>query len=411
MAAISSSWPMRGAVLLGCALALWATLAITVDRVFARRAPQVALGWNPWSADAATQRAELTLARGAGLAAMPAVRRDMTAVLRREPVNPPAARLLGLAYAAQRDEAQAERALRYAERMSRRDLPTQLALIESAVARGDIAVALTHYNRALVTNNRSRDLLLPILVAAADQPQVTGPLARALAARPRWWREFMDRFIHASTSPLALHTLSRAAGLAQRRTSDIWLVAAAQRRLIDLGAPARAADLYLRLRGRGGAPLAPIRNGGFEEAGGMEPFDWNLRDEPDLAAVRMPAPAGGTGNALFVQASNGRGGDVATQFLLLAPGRYRLTAVAGDVGGQDRLAIPRLVVRCAAGGRELLRAALPVTGARAGRMAADLAVPAGCAGQWLAVAGASPLDGSSQTPWIDDVAIRAAGGR
>ena len=80
---------------------------------------------------------------------------------------------------------------------------------------------------------------------------------------------------------------------------------------------------------------------------------------------------------------------LASQLLLLPPGNYRLamTVTAGD-GGQGAL---HWLVRCAKPDKPLLD--LPL---RAGAVAADFAVPAGCEAQWLRLQ-AMPTDSPQTT--------------
>ena len=412
------------AALSGILLVSWFVTAVTIDQVMSRLAPASALVFNPGSADANAGLAAAMVQDDAGvLAARGTVPPSLTARVRaralrsldRQPVNPAGARLLAFATATG-DPARAHRLLAYAEAMSRRDLPTQLALIENSVQRGAVAGALVHYNRALSANAEARPLLYPILAAAANEPAVWRPLSVMLARRPQWWRPFVEMVAAQGTSPASLYAFARRLGLERGPTSDFALLQAMEKRLVDLGAYASAADLYDRAHGvaHGRRPL--LNNGGFEQPGGWDPFDWNLVEQPDLAALRQPSPAASGGTALFLDATNGRGGDVAVQLMTLPPGAYRIGALAGAVRG-DRLAFPQMVVRCARDGRELLHAPFPPALDGGTRWHVDLTVPAGCAAQRLVIQASSALEASGPTPWIDDVAVellparRPGGGR
>src|SRR3546814_20250863 len=57
------------------------------------------------------------------------------------------------------DQAKGERLLAYSQKLSRRDLRTQLMAIELAVAQGDISGALRHYDIALRTKQHAPELL------------------------------------------------------------------------------------------------------------------------------------------------------------------------------------------------------------------------------------------------------------
>jgi tetratricopeptide (TPR) repeat protein len=392
-------------ILVGGLLLGWLVLAATMDRIFARPAPQLALFWNPASADANVRAADLLLQDRPLDQVKGRIAAYAGRSLNRQPVNPGAARLLGLVAAQDGNEARAGRLVRYAETMSRRDLPTQLWLIESNVAQGDVAAALLHYDRALKTSNRSYALLMPTLVQAANEAAVWRPLATVLARRPQWWRPFLERYAASGTSPEALQAFARALRLDAAPPPDPGMLQAIEKRLVDLFAYNRAAALYNRAHGLAASDRAPVRNGDFERPGSSDPFDWNLIDEEDLAAIRQPSPVRAEGNALFLSATNGRGGDLAVQLTMMPPGRYQITAKVGGISG-DPLAFPRFVVRCAKDAREILHVAFPPA-PDSGRMwRSELTVPADCGAQRIVLRAASTLDAQATSPWIDRIVIR-----
>ncbi|NTS66793.1 hypothetical protein HRV97_16760 [Sphingomonas sp. HHU CXW] len=386
----------------------WLVVAVTVDRVFAVRSASLALLFNPGSADANVRVAEELARDGLNAAATASIAAHATRALERQPLSPGAARSLGYVVAARGREAQGEALARYAETMSRRDLGTQVWLIETEVQRGNINRALIHYDRAMRTSVQGRELLFPILTAAADDPAIWQPLSRFLEQRPQWWRAFVDQFVPASSSPAALYAIARRSGVVTPGRGDLALAQAIEKRLVDLKAYGAAVDLYNRAHGLPADNAGLLRNGDFERPGGWDPFDWNLFDEPDFSAVRQPSPSPAGGNALFLTTANGRGGDLATQLIMLRPGNYAMTATMGNVGG-DPLAYPHFIVRCAADSRELLNARFP-TAPEAGRSWRGLfTVPIGCPAQRLVVNAISSLDPSVTVPWVDKIAIHPEG--
>jgi tetratricopeptide (TPR) repeat protein len=396
-------------VILGGLLLGWLVLAATMDRIFARSAPALALFWNPGSADANVWFAQ-SLLQDPDKGARNVIKEHATRSLGRQPVNSGAASLLGITAAEKGDERRAERLVAYAETMSRRDLTTQLWLIESNVAKGNVAAALIHYDRALKSNNTARTLLFPILGQAANNPAVWRPLVPILAARPQWGRSFIQQYIPVSTAPDALYAIARALGMDRVPSTDPWVLQGIEKRLVDLFAYSQAAELYNRANGLPANDRSTLRNGGFEQPGDYDPFDWNLVDDQDLAAQRQPSPVSGDGSALFLSATNGRGGDLAVQLTMLAPGRYAITAKVGGVHG-DPLAFPQLAVQFARDGRLLLNTPFPPApdGGRAWRT--EVTVPAGCPAQRIVLRGSSTLDAQPASPWIDSVAIRRQEGQ
>jgi len=405
----SRSYLRLGITLLVGLMLGWTVVATTMDRVFARKVPSLALWWNPDSADANAYYAE-SLLRTADLRhVMTRVASHANRSIRRQPVNAAAARLLGLAADAGRDNHRAERLMAYAEAMSRRDLPTQLWLIEANIAHDDVPTVLRHYDRAMRTSVSGRTVLFPILIAAAaNDRKVWEPLISVLAQRPQWWRPFLAQLIPVSVSPEALYMTARRMGLDTGPGADTALTQATERRLVDLRAPDMAADLYNRAHRLPPATGAPLRNGNFDLPGGWDPFEWNLVDEPDLAAVRQPSPIAGDGNALFLSAGNSRSGDVAVQVIMLPQGSYAARATIGGVSG-DPIARPKLIVRCAGDSRELLNAPFALAPETGSAWHGTFTIPAGCEAQRVVIQATSSLDPSDTAPWIDNIAIQSQG--
>jgi hypothetical protein len=241
-----------------------------------------------------------------------------TTVVRREPANVVAVRTLALTAAVtDRGDAKAKRLITYAESLSRRDLPTQLWLIENNVAANNIDSALLHYDRALRTNLAARDILIPILAEAAKQPAVAHPLAKMLATRPMLWTEFADKFIFASDAPDALALTMGVLRLDPSKEGERNFLQQTMVSLVDGGAPAKAYSLFTSAVGKSIPSGTFVRNGSFTDAPKLAPFDWLLLDETDLSATRDRRGDGANDWSLFLTAQNGRNGVVARQLLML----------------------------------------------------------------------------------------------
>lgn len=386
----------------GAAL-IWLSLAITLSSLTARNRPAIALAWWPSSAVADASLAESLigdtrpsagkLARAQALAER---------ALRREPVNPVAARMLGVVAAFRRQDEPAQRAFNYAEALSKRDLATQLILIEREVARNDIPGALNHYHRALTTSRRSAETLLPILVHASADPNIARPLAAMIARRPSWWLAFAERLVAEGRSPRTLAFLLGALRLDVNHEGERPLLISGMMRLVNIGGYGEAYGLYRRAVPGHGAAEALVRNGGFQSAEGLPPFDWSFTDGAEIAGFRQLRDAASGDYSLFVTTTSGLTGEVARQLLLLPAGRYRLSFIAGQLPA-DALSRPQVRVLCANATETPLAAARPDPAAR-GRGVADFTVSsAQCTAQWLSISSGADEQNS---PWIDSVAIR-----
>jgi hypothetical protein len=325
--------------------------------------------------------------------------------LRKNPTSVVAARTLGAIATLANDQPRARRLVRYAESLSRRDLGTELWLIEDRVGANDIPGALLHYDRALRVSSGARDLLFPILVSASADPNVARPLARLLATRPSWWAQATEQVIAGNPSPQTLLPFVSALRLDPGREPDRALLGRALIRFVDTGNFAPAARLYRAIAGGGATTL--IRNGEFGEDGGLPPFDWQLADEPELRALVQPRETAQDNLALSLVAQNGRSGQVARQFLMLAPGRYQLSAVIGGVSG-DEANRPVLYVTCADDAqRNLVQMHFPPAPPEGRPAQIGLEVPVqGCSAQWIRMTVGSGLDTDEVRPWIDSITLR-----
>lgn len=331
-----------------------------------------------------------------------------TAALRLSPINTVAARSLGLAKAAAGDEESAAQAFDYALQLSRRDVPTHLWFIERAVQQDDIAGALHHYDQAMRTSTSSRDLLIPILVGASQDPNVAAILVPMLRRKPSWWGAFVHLLIGTAADPYVPYRIVRGLNLRSDDPEHPDFLPRTIERLVTAGKYDAAFDLYEHAAG---ADSGLLRNGGFEQADPLPPLDWSYAQDLDLGASRQMR-LDGKGTALFLTAQSGRGGPVAHQILQLSPGNYRITLTAGELKGAVETERPKIVLRCASANADpLLETVLPVSPSSGRQISANFMVPESCRSQRLMIEARSSFTGSSEAvPWIDDITIRSNNG-
>lgn len=125
--------------------------------------------------------------------------------LQQDPTAVVAVATLGLQAALRGDAVQARRLFDYAQRLSRRDIRTQLWAIEDAVARDDIPAALHHYDIALRTSPVSSDLLFPILAGALEQSAIRTNIILTLRQEPapQWGPDFISYLADTGGDPHA----------------------------------------------------------------------------------------------------------------------------------------------------------------------------------------------------------------
>lgn len=338
----------------------------------AQRPTPADLARNPADVQAWTGQLNASVREQAGQLAKEALLRDPTVV--------PAWRTLAMLTALEGQEARASRMFYEAERISRRDLPIQLWLIEDRVRRDDIRGALHHFDIALRTNTRSWDLLFPILVAATREPAVTRELGALLATQPAWRPHFLTKFVENPPSgPGAAQLVARLATGPDFPDRDI--VARTLPALVQRGDFASARQVYRSLAGSQAA-APPLRHGSSFGPNPLPPFDWILADEVGLSATPQPMRAAPGGQALEVRGASGRGGTMARQLLMLPSGSYRLQWRSGAVEGISPARI-RWSIGCAQGERPIRDIDIPLADGRLLPHEATFTIPSNCTAQWL----------------------------
>ena len=329
--------------------------------------------------------------RQAKLLAEEAFAQDGTAV--------PAATTLALLAAVGGDSVLSKKWFAYAERLSRRDLPTQLFFIENYVSNGDIAGALHHYDIALRTSSeRAPAVLYPILRNAITDDAVRHELAKTLAARPIWTENFVADLVNTGPNYVATAQLlveARRRGAVFSRGLDDGLLDM----LIRGGELPTAWHYYVATHP--GAGRQPLRNTSFVVDGaGNSPFEWQV-----VAGDGMSASLGAAdnGRTLEYRLSPTVGGPIVNQIVLLPGGKYRLsstlTAASQDVGSG-----PYWQIRCI-DSRPIAMLELGGPIERLRTFSTEFVVPSNCRALNLTLIGRSSDDIQGATGNVSSVSI------
>ena len=294
-------------------------------------------------------------------------------------------------YIAARAEEQAGRLARATELMeeARRRRPThsairmQLLVYYTQAQRYEQALA--EMDLLLRRNEDLRRALIPEVVKLLPVPEGRAALASILATEPEWRDFFFEVAAAQKVNPAharALHDLIAA----KRPGADLRL----ERQLVlqslagsgDYAGARRQWLSALPAGERGRHPL--LFDGDFAGAAALKPFGW------DLASLDVGrAEIVGEGERSYLDAVHfgGRDVELASQTLALPPGRYTLrTAFRSEEAFGERRLTWRLT--CLPSGDALGAIDLGRAGAGGGRLEAGFEVPAGCAGQRLALVGA-----------------------
>ena len=304
-------------------------------------------------------------------------RRLAVAALLREPTAVSGAATLGLLAELRGDLAQARRDFGFAQRLSRRDLSSELWLIEDAVRRGDVAEALRHYDIALRTQAGATDILYPVLARASVDPAIMPLLGNRLLTRPPWTESFIVFLANATDQPEVV------AGLFERlQRRGLAINALAQSTLVGKLLAAKQVDgawaYYASLHP--GAERSRSRDPNFSATADVPTaFDWQASRD---AGVSVSIQRGASSGVATFSAAPTVGGTLIQQLQLLPPGRYSLVGRSEgiDQAPEDR---PYWLLQCTADGRELGRLILPNSAERGGRFAGEFQIDAACPVQML----------------------------
>jgi len=383
----------------------WLSVAVSGANLLRSTRPDLAMRLQPLDARSRARIAEQ-------LATQPPVDRPQLAeaerlsleALRRDPTLVVAWRTLAMIAAARNQSQRASVMFHFAGLLSKRDLPTQLWLIEERVQANDIDGALQHYDMALRAKPDSGALLFPVLVAAISNDGIMPRLARLLNTMPPWRLSFLSALSAGTSNP---ENLARFIGQLSRPQTEEErsAVVGAMRGLIDRRQYGPALRVYQLLTG-GGAQVSPLlRNGAFDSPNSYPPLDWVLQDDGDFHAEQRPGDQGGTGSRLQIFAASGSGGVAARQLLLLAPGNYAIGAVAGPTS-EGRPGQLGWSIQCVSSPTRIpLDQDLPRLSGEI-RLGATFSIPGGCTGQWLSLKIRPDFDPGGTGAWMDSIVIQ-----
>jgi len=255
--------------------------------------------------------------------------------LRAQAVNSVALRVLAMRAEVLERHQQASAFLSLSERASRRDVLTQLMLIEQSVQADDIPGALSHYDKALRTNSQTYSLLFPVLGAAIERPairQASIPYVRNLAP---WMSDFIDATLssgRAGARNAAMLLISAHVGDVLRAKGPLLIEA-----LIAGGEFAMAQQVFQAMPGANPQVLqAPgFRAATVDPAYGL--ISWTAINNGSSGAV-FDGPPGADARTVRVYAGPGERTLVLRRLIALPPGQYAhmetRVAASGDASSK-----------------------------------------------------------------------------
>jgi hypothetical protein len=286
-------------------------------------------------------------------------------------VNPRAVRVLAFGVEGAGKKDQARRLIDLASRLSRRDLLTQLWLIEDNVGRDDAAQALVHYDVALRANRNAGSVLYPVLASAITDSALWPAFGPYIKRPAPWLSEFSQFVLEQQTGETALAELFIRYGKAPNVSTESTLLA----QLIAKGEYTLARRYYGSIQGANNAVLTSIGFSTTHTNPRFVPVTWQPISSSAIAAALERGP---DGTQQFHIAADANVRETALRkFLMLAPGAYRLDVdqrlIASGTGAETHWEI-----RCLRG-----QAPAVVAGQLASGKSAELTIPANCPAQYL----------------------------
>lgn len=316
-----------------------------------------------------------------------------------EPLSVAAVTALALNQQVGGDAGRARQLFLHADALSRRNLVARLWLIEDAVAQGNIAAALHHYDIALRTSRSASKLLFPVLTQAIADPPIAKGLIRMLATAPPWRDGFLTHVGATGTSPeTSAHFFRQltGVGIPVPEVARMSVVNA----LVTAGSFDSGWTYYQSLRPS--VDRRRSRDPDFSSGAAISSlFDW-------MPVANDAGVSASIDGGLFdFSAPSTVGGVVLQQVQLLPPGRYRLSGVSSGID-QPTGSQPYWQLMCS-DGRELGRVKLGNASENSGKFEGFITVNGGCRAQTLRLVVQPTSTVGGVTGQIDRAIIAPAG--
>ncbi|WP_010185635.1 hypothetical protein [Sphingomonas sp. PAMC 26605] len=324
------------------------------------------------------------------------------AAARAAPLDARAFLILGHQQLLDRRPRDAVATLRAGQRLDPRQRLIHLLLLDQYLRTGRYGAAAEQFSVLARLVSTAQAPIAQAMAVMSQAPATRDAVRRTLATNPRLERDVLVALARADTPPASLFALASPAAIADAGDAESWgpvLIArlvAQQRYGVARAAWAR---VYWLTAAQTDAPI----------------FDAALRTVPKRSAFDWSLAAGSLGaadirdGALAIDYYGRDSGDLASQLLVLKPGRYRF-AFGVDPGSGDTA--PRLFwsLACASGDKAKLMDVPVLAAAGQRRIAAEVVVPASCPAQMLALRGEAGDLPAPVSVTIRDVTMHARPG-
>jgi hypothetical protein len=326
-----------------------------------------------------------------------APRREALAALRQAPLAAEPYLLSAVDALARGDNDRGDRLLEEARRRDPRQRFVRLLLLDRYLREQKVPQAVLEMKALGNLIAGASVELVPALAHMAQDPSTARQMLPLLHGQPTLQEAVLESLVASGASEAVVLNVAGPSG--QSVGSEPWK-SALLTRLVSSGAFGRAWELWKGFAGfRGSDDGKGLYDASFAGLLGPPPFNWEFSTSGPGVAERN------RNHSLQVDYYAHDNGNLASQLLMLKPGRYRLSMKAsGDAPGEgSRLA---WTVTCNAGDTALLQ--LPLTGVVSAtkQFSGTFTVPAnGCPAQWLRLVGIAGDVATSQNAIIAGVSL------
>lgn len=326
----------------------------------------------------------------------------LLAAAQRQPLAADPLMFAGMRALGANDLAGAERALVEARERNPRLRLARMALVGLYLRLNRVPEATAEIAALVRILPEAGNALVPELARLAMSKDTRPALAAALGADPLM-AQVLDHLVRNNADPALVLELGARQPLDANGNFAAWQ-AGVIRRLVDAGDLARAQSVWRSFAGLREPGGSLIYDPEFRGLPGGEPFNWMLSSSNVGSAER--APGGGLDVDFFGRVS----GPLASQLLVLQPGRYRLSLRAeGSADAQGSRLLWRLSCR---GGPALLELPLQdITYTPRALVGSFSVAAAGCPAQTIELRGLAGEFPARQAVKITDLKLESEGGR
>jgi hypothetical protein len=328
-----TKWGKRFALILGCgALTIFSALN-AYSSTTRDSSPDFALKANPNDPIAAVRMADYQLAIDQSAATMRAAEMQVKKSLKVQAINVRGLRILATIAKQRNEGARAERLIQLANKTSRRELGTQIWLVDKAAAGGDAKQTLRQYDILLRSNPKAPKLLFPALGKALSNGEIRQSFVPVIKNDPPWLFDFLSYAVYNDIDPEAQAQLFLAADGYPRPARYRVIEEALVERLVKTMYYAEAALVGQKLSAQSSQAGKQVAVNAFNVDASAAPFQWRTGT---IISANSALIAGASKNEKIIEAwaQPGNRALAASKLLALPSGRYRFDGKLAVTSGK-----------------------------------------------------------------------------